>query len=1316
LHTTTGNQSVAEVFTGISHRKAAQKKAALAIPKIVFGTKKKTLHKPFLEEPKVKNSLKGWVLCSILSICTIAFGQNANTSLRGIVKDPTGALIPGAKVTIVDKATGHTLSDTAGGSGQYQFLQIPPAKYTITVTASGFGTTTETAELLVDQPANIDITLNIQSSTVTVDVSAEAQTLNTSDASLGSSASNELIQSLPSETRNVPDLLSLQPGVLYLPNMAATDSRSGSVNGGRSDQGNVTLDGVDDNDEINGFAFTGVLRETQDAIEEFRVTTGNANADQGRSSGAQVSMVTKSGTNKVHGAAYEYNRPTLTVANNWFNKQAQEDSGLANVPGKLIRNIFGGAAGGPIVKDKLFIFGNYEASRLAESAQVTQTVATASYEAGSIIYQDANGDNHTLTSSQVTALDQGCQVCNTTAYPQGPGPNPNAIGFFKSMPVANGTNEGDGLNEGSYSFASPNPISLNTSIAKLDYVPNDKHRIFVRGNFQKDTTASTVQFPGQPPQSTIEDNTKGITAGETWTISSNKINDIRYGYIRQGFSNRGIGVGDYIDFRFLSTPTAETRTTITAVPVNNIVDNFNWTKGKHSIQIGGNWRLIHQNFVTDSGSFNSGNTNPYWLGGGAPQPGNVGDGFQNSYNIAFANLVGDVSSVTDQYNYRVSSATSASILADGVPLTKRFTANEFEWYAQDAVRVMPNLTLTFGVRHSILQTPWETTGQEITPTVDTHTWYLEREKAAQAGEVDQPDLAFSPSGPFYNKPGYYRKSKDNFAPRFAIAYSPDAKTSIRAGAGIFYDHFGESLVNNFSQNGQFGISSSITNPASVYQTETAPRFVNRNALPFNNGVGAPTEAFPYTPADYNALISTGLDSKMKTPYSESFDLSVQRELPGGFTLEAAYVGRMGRHLLQSLDLAEPVDYVDPGGGGDYYNAGAQLYKQVDAHGGYLAPGSKDQNGVLVQPGCNCYEFAQVPAIPYFEDIFPFMANYDQAGESATQAIYTDEWSPSRNDLGATTALIDLAEFCSTAYPNPYTGNFGGYNCPWTNPSSGTPNSPFYQYQFASLFSLSTAGMSYYNAGQITLRHPMSHGLQADVSYTLSHSIDEGSDTERAPALSNAVFSIIFNTWRPALNRASSDFDTRHLLTLDYVYQLPFGRGKAVLGTANHLTDALIGGWQLSGIMRATSALPFSEGEPGYTTNWTYGSYGVVTGKVQMKRHFDQNGNPQYFVNPSAINNGVATGTPIRLPYPGETGERNYFRGDGYFDLDDGLSKNWKIAELGTLKFAWEVYNVTNTVRFDPASIGGQLTSGNLGIASTLLSSGRRMQFSLRYDF
>ncbi len=1256
------------------------------------------------------------MLLCILSTTLFTFAQSANTSLRGVIKDPGGALVPGAKITLSDNATGKTVTTTSSSSGLYQFEQILPAKYTITVSAPGFGDQSKVAELLVNQPATVDFTLTVQANTETVDVSGSAQTLNTSDASLGNSADTAEIQALPSETRNVPDLLSLQPGVLYLPNQTTSDSRSGAVNGGRSDQGNVTLDGVDDNDQVGGFAFTGVLRQTQDSIEEFRVTTGGANADSGRSSGAQISMVTKSGTNKFHGAAYEYHRPTFTVANDWFNKQAQVNSGLPNVPGKLIRNIFGVAVGGPVIKDKLFFFGNYEGSREAENLQVNQTTPTATYQQGELIYPgdapDGSVVNQTLTAAQFAQLDAGCQICNTSAYPYPAGANPNALAFFQSMPAANGTTLGDGLNTGSYSFSSPNPISLNTTIGRIDYIPNGAHRIFVRGNLQKDTTANTEQFPGQGPSSVLEDNSKGITAGDTWTISASLVNDVRYGFVRQGFSNRGVGKGDYVDFRFISTPTAETRTTLVSVPVNNIVDNLTWSKGKHTLQFGGNWRLIHDNHASDENSYNNASTNPYWLGGNPPQPdavlglNPVDGGFSNSYEIAFANLAGVVPSLTNVYNYQLSSASSGSLLADGAILNRHFRANEYEWYVQDAWRVQPNLTITLGLRHTILQTPWETTGQEVIPTIDTHSWFLQREASAQQGQIYEPDLYFQPAGHYYNQRGFWPKSKNNFAPRVAIAYSPDTKTSIRVGAGIYYDHYGEALVNTFDQHGSYGLNGQVTNPAGVYGIEgnakhpPSPRFAGRQTLPdISNPVASPTLTFPYPAPQGNFAITWGLDSKIKTPYSEAFDLSVQRELPGGFTVEAAYVGRLGRHLLQQLDLAEPVDFVDTaGGGGDYYAAGSALSRVVDQNGGNY--------GVLKDGSGHAYGSAvNVTPIKYFEDVFPFMANVDYGGESATQAIYNNEWAPYRAQYGATTALSDIDFFCVYL----------------TSAQCDSYQPKFWQDQFSSLYALSSIGMSYYNAGQITLRHPTSHGLNVDFSYTFSNSIDMGSDTERSNefgtnSTNTGSFSEILNTWKPYLNRGPSDFDTRHLITVDWVYQLPFGRGKALLGSDNGLLDQFIGGWQWSGINRWASGLPFGVTDPGWSTDWQIESFGVVTGKVKMRRHFDSNGNPQFFDNPDAINSGIATGGPIRLSYPGEAGQRNNFRGDGYFDLDSGLNKTWKVREYGALKFAWEVYNVTNTVRFDPAFIGSGLTGGNLGIASKLLTVPRRMQFSLRFDF
>jgi hypothetical protein len=1238
-----------------------------------------------------------------LLLVGVAAAQIASTSLRGVVKDPSGAVVPNAKITLTNSATGQVISATSNAAGEYTFAQIPPARYTITASATGFGDQSKEAELLVNQPATVDFAMTVKAIAQVVNVSGETEMLNTTDASLGTAMSNTTIQELPSYGRNVPSLLALQPGVLFLGQDTGgptttmgtqNDSRSGAVDGGRSDQGNITLDGVDDNDQINGYAFTGVLRETQDSVEEFRVTTGLGNSDEGRSSGAQISLITKTGTNKFHGAAYEYNRPTMTVANDWFNKAGQVASGLPNIPPKVVLNTFGGDLGGPIIKDKLFFFGNYEGQREASDSIVARTVPTATFQAGELSYP-SNGNEITLSSAQVATLDAGCQVCGSSQYPFGPGPDPNAVALFRQYPTANGTTLGDGgYNTGSYTFASPAPATLNTSIARLDWDPSAKQRIFVRLALQKDTQAGVEQFPGQPPSTFRDDNTKGIIAGDTWTISPNLVNDIRYGYIRQGFSVGGVGKGDYVDFRFLDTATAETRSSITSVPVNNIVDNFSWNKGRHTIQVGGNWRLVHQNFGTDQNSYNGASSNPYWLGGNPPQPSAIGQpavdtSFGDSYVQAYANLVGTIPSVTDIYNYAITNPAAGSLLSDGAFINRHYSANEYEYYIQDTWHPTDKLTLTFGIRHSILQTPWETKGQEIAPTISTDTWYKQREASALQGQIYEPDLVFQPTGPYYHRPGYWPKSKLNIAPRFALAYALDNKTSIRAGFGIYYDHYGEALINTFDQFGSYGVSSQVTNPAGQYTSESSPRFTGRQNLPFNNGTPASTTPYPYAPPLGNFAITWGLDSRIKTPYAEAMDFSVQRALPGGFALEVDYVGRLGRHLLQSLDLAEPVDYVDPGGGGDYFTNGAALSAEVDAN---------NQNAN-----------ASVAPIRYFEDLFPWMANFDYPGESATQAIYTDEWAPFRENLGETTALSDLDFFC-------FSGSKGvAYNCP------GNHVSRFWQDQFSSLYALSSIGMSYYNAGQFILRHPTSHGLDLDFSYTLSKSIDMGSDAERStefPALNLGLGgsqSSIINTWKPYLNRGVSDFDTKNMVTGDWVYQFPVGKGRAVLGN-NRFVDFFAGGWNWTGIARWTSGLPFSLFAPGWSTDWQIESYGVETAPVKTHFHVDA-GNPQQFVNAAAINNGIGTGTPVRLAYAGETGQRNNFRGEGVFDTDTGLNKTWNVHEHGALRFAWEVFNATNSVRFDPAHIGAGLTGGNLGIYSApTLSNYRLMQFSLRYDF
>ena len=417
---------------------------------------------------------------------------------------------------------------------------------------------------------------------------------------------------------------------------------------------------------------------------------------------------------------------------------------------------------------------------------------------------------------------------------------------------------------------------------------------------------------------------------------------------------------------------------------------------------------------------------------------------------------------------------------------------------------------------------------------------------------------------------------------------------------------------------------------------------------------------------------------MKTPYVEAFNLSVQRQLPGGFLLDAAYVGRLGRHLFQQLDLAEPVDYNDPMGAGDYFKAGTEMSRQTDLHGG-------------------AYGGVHIPTIQYFEDVFPQMQNLDYNGETATDAIYNDEWAPQRYTYGETGALYDIDFAC-------------GYGCP-----NGTL---FWNQQFSSLIALSSIGMSYYNAGQFTLRHPTKNGLDLDFSYTYSRSIDMGSDAERAAT----SYGAIQNVWTPSLSRGLSDFDTKHLISVDWNYALPFGTGKMLLASSGKIGDAIWGDWQLAGLGRWSSGLPFSVLEPGWTTNWELQAYGVTTAPVKIHKHIEAT-LPQVFADDQAIQTGVPNGSPIRLPYPGEAGMRNNFRGDGVFDIDSSLTKSWNLTERAKMKFAWEVYNVTNSTRFDGGSygngtFGNGLTLGGFGFYGSRLGDKtfRRMQFGLRVDF
>src|SRR5215213_9376139 len=340
-----------------------------------------------MRRPAFHRSRALTLVCGLLVLllaAPAAAAQSGRSTVRGTVRDQQGNVVTGASVTLTDAAKNFTRTQTTNEEGGYTFAAVPPGTYRVEVESSGFKkVTVADVQALVDTPVDVDVELQpgLNTESVTVTASTEAA-LNTTDATIGTAFESRRIQELPLNARNVVGLLSLQPGV----------TRAGYVNGGRADQANVTLDGVDVNEQQRGLdvvtdeAFASVLRSTPDSLQEFRVTTTNPNAEQGRSSGAQVSLVTKSGTNEFHGSLYHYHRNTVTTANDFFNNKAGVERP------QLLRNIFGGSFGGPIRRDKIFFFGTYEGFREASSTPVLREVPLPTLGQGIVRYRTESGE------------------------------------------------------------------------------------------------------------------------------------------------------------------------------------------------------------------------------------------------------------------------------------------------------------------------------------------------------------------------------------------------------------------------------------------------------------------------------------------------------------------------------------------------------------------------------------------------------------------------------------------------------------------------------------------------------------------------------------------------------------------------------------------------------------------------------------------------------------------------------------------------------------------------------------------------------------
>jgi Carboxypeptidase regulatory-like domain len=1298
-------------------------------------------------------------LIGFLLLGATAWGQTGTTAIFGRVSDPQGAAVVGASVTITNTGTGASRKDDTDSSGNYRFPSLAPGAYTVLVEMKGFrASKTENVQLLVDTQNKHDIHLQVGATTEVVEVSATAETINTTDASLGNAFGEDRIKELPLEARNVVGLLSLQAGAVYLPVPNTDDDpRNGSISGSRADQTNVTLDGVDVNDSLTGYAYNSALRVTLDSVQEFRVTTTNYTADMGRSSSAQVSLVTKSGTNTWHGAAYWDHRNTAFSSNEFFNKLSQLRSGEENKQPKLQKHIYGASLGFAPIKNRLFFFGNFENLREASESSVQRDIPSMSMRDGVLIYECATpaqcpggsiagfGSSHQVPAgffgmgpSSLAALD-----------PLGIGPSVGASQYMNQYPVPNDPGR-DGLNFVGFRFAAPVGNNLWTYISRLDYKIDGqgKHTVFARGNLQNDHTDTLApQFPGSAPNAQLVGNNKGISVGYTAVLTNHLVNNFRYGYTRIGLGTGGQRDGNLNYLRFIDPfPYAnDSYTFLRFMPTHNWVNDTTWTHGNHTLQFGTNLRLTRVERSTNSHSFHDGVANGSWVDGsganflpgisdsttGCPNCPNfpaIADASVASWADSWIDILGVLSEIDASYNYD-KTGTLSNV---GDPVVHTYGANDYEFYVQDSWRLRPNLTLTAGLRYGYYTPPWETNGEQVCPTPGLGDWFETRRAAMLAGQPSSsiPDVSVDLCGRANGRPDYFNPSKTNFEPRVAFAYQPNFDSGIlgfltgknklvlRGGYGLVHDHIGLALVSRYDDFGAFGLSSQISSPFGQNNEDNPNiRWQNTTTIP-STLPSAPPGGFPQTPptardpvtglSDIDNVIPQGvitssLDNKIGSPYAHMWNFVIGRELPWNTSLEVSYVGRRGRHILTRRDMAMYEDLADPQSGMSYFQA-AQMAVLAGRNLPRTAPPQ---------------DFAGFAPIPYFENLFPGFAGplTDANTGITTNLTATQRFIRNlrRNNGDYTTTLFNADEFCSP-------------DCSIYGPFA------YFSTQYDSLAAQSTVGHSEYHAMQVMFRKKASKNLQFDFNYTLSKSNDLASQVERGSAFGNfgttGYSGFLLNSWDPKQNYAPSDFDVRHQININYVFNLPVGKGEALGGGMPGWANAFVGGWQLAGIYRWTSGftLNVQNCRSCWPTNWNLqGNASLVdpndvpaTGTTYNAVSRDDNGNYGY---PSPFRDPEGAVDQFARTLPGQSGQRNFFRGDGFFEMDLGIGKTWKMPykESHELKFRWEIFNLTNKAKFNTGDVTALPDSPNFGQYNTTVNpcdgaAGRCMQVSMRYSF
>lgn len=1316
---------------------------------------------------------------------TPAFSQGT-ASLSGTVSDATGAVIPGATITLTNEATGATRVATSGPDGTYMFALVQPGTYRVEFKMQGFKTAVrENVALPIGTNQVLSVTLELGEISTEVVVEGGAVKVNTTDASVGNPFGESQVRQLPLEARNPSQLLSLQAGVVWAGERLG-DERAGSVFGGRGNQGNITLDGADVNDQVNQSAMQSVVPIPLDSVQEFRVTTLASGAQYGRSSGAQVELVTKSGSNDWHGSAYWFNRNEKFASNGFMENRL----GIDKAP--LKRNIYGASAGGPFKKNRVFFFLNWEGRKDRTATPQTRVVPTDSFRDGVLMYQCQNPaqcpggtvkgltSNHAvpagwygLTPDQVAKVIDPCgsapcvDILGKTVTP---GVNQSVIAILRGYPHGNDPSLGsilgldNGFNSIGYRFNPPITVDNNDYVARLDFTLDSasRHTVYWRGSLANDKQIDRPQqFPNDPltgqqtsASAKLLNNSKGMATSYTAILRPNLVNTFRWGVTRQGLDRGGI-LGTELYIRgFSSFRDFAARPYLRIVPTHSFTDDMTWTKGKHTFQFGVALRHIDHRRSTSADSFDRWAMNNGWfasLGRNCVLPGRaagvcpnaaavnalptIAGGNQTPFARATIDLLGVLTEDSATYQFDL----KGNALPIGTPKVREFITTEYEGYFQDIFRLKSNVTLTFGLRYSYATVPYEKSGLQVVPSVDLAAWMADRIANMEKGTPSDasPLITFTPGGKVNGAAGYFNPDRNNFAPRISVAYSPGfdtglgrflfggpGKSSIRAGFSIAYDRMSGGLPSVIDDNGAVGLASSIDSPYGMWDyignpatgTSTATRFAGYDKLPRSGEpfFTPPKGGFPNTPPSDTQSYGAAISRSLHTPYSPQVSFSIERELYKGTVLDVGYVGRFGRGLLIQGDFAQPLRFRDPGSGMNLWEAWAQLEKNMKTS-------DLSYTGICITNPDAC------PVIPFFENVYSGMAAYWGA---ATGKVFKSN-TAAVADYAASTWAPGWADVIKDLDVNiPVFEGTSVYNKKFDPQGDGRLLFP---QQYTVLPVWTNNADSSYHALVVSVRRRLG-SFVFDANYSFSKSMDDGSALEGE---SSNYSGVLPNNFDPHPYRALSDFDIKHNFNANWLYTLPFGRGKWLGAGIPGWADQIVGGWQVTGVWRWRSGFPVDVANGfWFPTTWDIAGTATQLLPLSTKIRKSAKDGPNLFVNPvdaKAENPFHAVGTAyaayIHTPMGG-SGTRNSLRAGRFFTVDLGIGKSFRMpAEGHRLQFRWEIFNLTNSVSF--ASGGGDLslnldsvssfgriinTASSASQSYPLVPHNRVMQLGLRYEF